>query len=395
LNVETINEDVKMSASAMPDQQTPEVVELRPVEAASKSGKRFALPTRRTMIVGVVALAAALGGSLYIVAPASTQTTDDAYVSADSTVVAPQVHGLIAQVLVQDNQLVHAGDQLVRIDPEEFDARVSTASAELADARAGVASAKAALVSLNAEERLASANVRAADSAIIAAKAQAERATADSKRFEKLAATGFVAVRVADTYRTAAITADQDVKRFSALHEVSQDSEAVTRAKRATLEAALQKAEATVEQARAALDLAQQDQRHAVIVAPIDGVVGNRQVQEGDYVQPGTRLLTLVPLHERYVTANFKETQTGRIQAGERARIEVDAVSGHEFLGTVDSLAPGSGSRFSLLPFEPGTGNFTKIVQRVPVRIKFDPNQPDLDKLRPGLSATVKVALKK
>lgn len=383
-----------MNTSTTADRQPHEVVELHLAEAATKPGKRFTLPTRRTLIVGVVALAAALGGALYIVAPASTQTTDDAYVSADATVVAPKVRGLIAQVLVQDNQVVHAGDLLVRIDPEEFDARVSTASAELADAKAGVASAKAALVSLNAEERLASANVRAADSAIIAAKAQAERATADGKRYEKLAATGFVAVSVADSYRAAAVTAEQDVSRVSALHEVSQDSVAVTRAKRATLEAALQKAEANVERTRAALDLTQQDQRHAVVVAPIDGVVGNRQVQQGDYVQPGSRLLTLVPLHDRYVTANFKETQTGRIQAGQLARIEVDALPGHEFFGTVESLAPGSGSRFSLLPFEPGTGNFTKIVQRVPVRIRFDPNQPDLEQLRPGLSATVKVALK-
>ena len=383
-----------MDTSTTLDRRPPEVVEDHPVEATSKSGRRFALPTRRTLIVGMVALAAALRGSLYIVAPASTQTTDDAYVSADATVIAPKVRGLIAQVLVQDNQVVHTGDLLVRIDPEEFDARVSTASAELADAKAGVASAKAALVSLNAEEQLASANVRAADSAVISAKAQAERATADSKRYEKLVTTGFVTVSVADAYRAAAVTAEQDVMRVSALHEVSQDSERVTRAKRATLEAALQKAEATVERARAALDLTQQDQRHAVVVAPIDGVVGNRQVQQGDYVQPGSRLLTLVPLHERYVTANFKETQTGRIQAGQLARIEVDALPGHEFLGTVESLAPGSGSRFSLLPFEPGTGNFTKIVQRVPVRIRFDTNQPDLDQLRPGLSATVKVALK-
>ena len=131
-----------------------------------------------------------------------------------------------------------------------------------------------------------------------------------------------------------------------------------------------------------------------MVVAPIDGIVGNRQVQQGDYVQPGTRLLTLVPLLDRNVTANFKETQMGRMQPGQRARVEVDALSGREFLGTVESLAPGSGSRLSLPPFEPGTGNFTKIVQRVPVRIRFDPTQADINQLRPGLSATVKVELK-
>jgi membrane fusion protein (multidrug efflux system) len=363
-------------------------------EPPATAGKRLSMPARRTLIVGATALAVALGGIAYILVPASTQTTDDAYVSADATAVAPKVRGLVAQVLVQDNQVVHAGDPLVRIDPEEFDARVATAVAELADAKAGVASAKAALVSLDAEERFSAANVRAAQSSILAAKAQAERANADRKRYENLVASGAVAARDADTYRVEAITAEQDVARVSALFDVSRDSEAVTRSKRATLGAALQKAEATKARADATLDLARQDQRHTVIVAPIDGIAGNRQVQQGDYVQPGTRLLTLVPLQERYVTANFKETQTARMQPGQRARIEVDALSGREFLGIVDSLAPGSGSRFSLLPFEPGTGNFTKIVQRVPVRIRFDPNQANLNQLRPGLSVTVKVELK-
>ena len=189
---------MKMNTSTAPNRQLPEVVELHLTEAPSKSGRSFALPTRRTMIVGVVAFAIALGGSLYIVAPASTQTTDDAYISADATVVAPKVRGLVSQVQVQDNQVVHAGDSLLRIDPEEFDARVSTATAELADARAGVASAQAALVSLNAEERLASANVRAAESAIISAKAQAERAAADHRRYENLVNSGAVAVRDAE-----------------------------------------------------------------------------------------------------------------------------------------------------------------------------------------------------
>lgn len=361
---------------------------------ADSANSRANAPQRRKLIAGATALTATLGGIAYILAPASTQTTDNAYIGADATAVAPKVRGLVAQVLVRDNQMVHAGDPLVRIDAEEFDTRVATATAELADAKAGVASAKAALASLDAEERLAAANVRAAESSIRSAKAQAEKADADRRRYENLVASGAVAARDADAYRAAAVTAEQDAARVSALFDVSRGSETVTKAKRATLDAALKKSEAILARAGAALDLAQQDQRHAVVVAPMDGIVGNRQVQQGDYVQPGSRLLTLVPLHERYVTANFKETQTGRMQPGQRARIEVDALPGREFLGIVESLAPGSGSKFSLLPFEPGTGNFTKIVQRVPVRIRFDQNQADLDQLRPGLSATVKVDLK-
>lgn len=355
--------------------------------------KRFALPARRTLIVGAIALASALLGSIYILTPALTESTDAAYISADAATVAPKVRGLVAQVLVQDNQAVKAGEPLVRIDPEEFDARVATATAELADAVAGVASARAALLSLGVEEQLAASNVRAAESSIRSSKAQAKRAAADRERYEDLVARGFVAASALDAYRAAAVTGEEDVTRSIALSEVSRHSEQVTRAKRATLEAALRKAEANVERARASLDLAQQDQRHAVIVAPMDGVVGNRQVQQGDYVQPGTRLLTLVPLQELYVTANFKETQTGRMRAGQRVRIKVDAFPERVFTGTVDSLAPGSGSRFSLLPFEPGTGNFTKIVQRVPVRIRFEPKQAGLDQLRPGLSVTVSIAL--
>lgn len=349
---------------------------------------------RRKSLAALAAVVAAVGGTTYIVAPASTQATDNAYVGADLTAVAPKVRGLVAQVLVRDNQIVHIGDPLVRIDPEEYDARVATATAELADAQAGVESAKAALITLDAEERLADATVRAAVSSVLAAKALAEKAAADRRRFENLAASGAVAVRDADAYRAAAITAEQEVDRLSAMSDVARDSQAVTRAKRATLNAALKKAEATWARARAALVLAEQDQRHAVVVAPIDGIVGNRLAQQGDYVQAGSRLLTLVSAGERYVTANFKETQTARMQTGQRAWIEVDAVPGREFVGSVESIAPGSGSKFSLLPFEPGTGNFTKIVQRVAVRIRLDQDQADLDQLRPGLSANVKVELK-
>ena len=358
------------------------------------SAKRFSFRAHRTLIAAAVALVVAVGGGALILAPPASEKTDDAYIGADVTTVAPRVRGFVAEVLVRDNQTVRAGEPLARIDPEEFDARVATARAELADAEAGVASVRAALVSLDAEESLASANVNAAQTTIRSANAESARAAADSKRYEALVQTGAVAVRDAETLRTRAIAAEQDAARSAALLTVSRESQHVTSAKRATLAAALQKAEATVERSRAALDLALQDQRHTVIVASIDGVVGNRQVQQGDYVQPGSRLLTLVPLHDLYVTANFKETQTARMRAGQVATVRVDAVPGHDFNGVVESLAPGSGSQFALLPFEPGTGNFTKIVQRVPVRIRFAGNQSGLDMLRPGLSVTAKVSVK-
>ncbi len=353
--------------------------------------RRFSFLKSRSFLAATAAAIVAVGGATLILAPPTNEKTDDAYIGADVTTVAPRVRGFVAEVLVHDNQSVHVGDPLVRIDPEEFDARVATARAELADAQAGVASATAALVSLEAEESLASANVRAAQTAIRSANAESARAKADARRYDALVATGAVAVRDAETLRTRAVAAEQDAARSAALLNVSRESQHVTSARRATLNAALLKSEATVQRARAALDLALQDQRHALIVAPIDGVVGNRQVQQGDYVQPGSRLLTLVPVHDVYVTANFKETQMARMRPGQTATVRVDALPGREFTGVVDSLAPGSGSQFALLPFEPGTGNFTKIVQRVPVRIRFAGNQNGLDGLRPGLSVTAKV----
>jgi membrane fusion protein (multidrug efflux system) len=358
--------------------------------AAAKSRMPF---SRRTLIAVGGACLIALAGAVFITLPKASESTDAAYVEADNSVVAPKVRGLIAEVLVGHNQRVRKGDPLFLIDPEEFDARVGGAEADLANAQASVQSARAALIALDAEERLAAANIRAAQTAIGSADAQDVRAEADRQRYEKLVASGAVARRDADAFRAAAITAAADADHSRAELEVSRNQAAVTRAKRATLEAALAESQAAAARAHAALTLAHQDQDHTIIRAPIDGVAADRQVEAGDYVQPGTRLLTIVPMGSLYVTANFKETQTARMLPGQAATIKVDALPGVKLKGQVDSFAPGSGSQFSLLPFEPGTGNFTKIVQRVPVRIRFDPGQAGLDRLRPGLSTTVTVRL--
>lgn len=355
--------------------------------------RRLPRPSKRTVLASGVAIAVAAAGAVWITAAPSAVSTDDAYVGADATSVAPKVRGLVAQVYVRDNQPMRTGQPLVRIDPEEFDARVASAEASLVNAQAGVASAKAALISLAAEERLSAAEVVAARTSIRSAGAQSARADADRKRYTALVESGAVARSQADSISAAAVTAEQDSARARAMLAVSAETAGVTSAKRPGLLAALETAQAKVGEARAALDLAKQDRRHTVIFAPVDGVVGNRQVRVGDYVQPGTRLLTLVPLHALYVTANFKETQTARMRVGQAAIVEADALPGATIRGTVESLAPGSGSSFSLLPFEPGTGNFTKIVQRVGVRIRFDGGQPAVDQLRPGLSVTAKVDL--
>ncbi len=365
-----------------------------PPAGAVVRARRFKLPfSRRTALVVTAALLLAAGGAAYIVLPKPTVSTDAAYLQADSAAVAPRVRGLVAEVLVRHNQAVRRGDPLVRIDPEEFDAKVASASADLANAQASVMAAQAAFVTQAADESLAAANVRAARTMIQSADAQSERAQADRRRYEALVASGAVARRDADQYRAAGISAASEADHARAQLAVTQSQAADTAARRATLAANVAQARAAVGRAQAALDLARQDQDHAVIRAPIDGVVGDRQVEPGDYVQPGTRVLTLVPIRSLYVTANFKETQVSRMLVGQAATIKVDALPGHTLKGEVESFAPGSGSQFSLLPFEPGTGNFTKIVQRIPVRISLDPGQPGLDRLRPGLSSTVTVRL--
>jgi len=349
--------------------------------------------SRRPLIVVATALAVLAAGGYLIVAPKSRTSTDDAYLKADSTVLAPKVRGRVAQVLVRDNQRVTTGTPVLRIDGEEFDARVRAAEADLQTTRANEQAARASLASLDAEQRLADAKVAAAETSISAATAQRDRAQADQNRYDRLAESGAVSHHDVDLYRANSISAQSELEGSRAALKVNLDQAALTRTHRASLLAGVAQASAAVQHAQAILDLARQDQANAVLRAPIDGVVGNLQAHPGDYVEPGSRLMTLVPLQSLYVLANFKETQTGRMTVGAPAQVEVDALPDVTLRGEVESFAPGSGSEFALLPFEPGNGNFTKIVQRVPVRIRLDPSQPQLARLRPGLSATVVVRL--
>jgi membrane fusion protein (multidrug efflux system) len=362
-------------------------------DAAPAPARRFAI-SRRPLVVAAIALLVAAAGVFWLLAPRASESTDNAYVKADSSSVAPKVGGLVAAVLVRDNQPVRAGDPLVRIDQQEFDARLAAAEAAVADAAAGVATARAALEGLGADEHLAAARIRAAQTSIRSADAEYVRAAADRARFEALAAQGFATRRDAERIRSVAIGADSARDRSRADRDVTSEQAAVTQARRPVLVAELAQARAAEARARAALSLARQDQRHTIVRAPIDGIVGNRQVQTGDFVQPGSRLLTLVPSTALYVVANFKETQTRAMLPGQPVEIEVDALGGEALHGRVESFAPGSGSEFTLLPFEPGSGNFTKIVQRVAVRIRLDPGQPALTRLRPGLSVTATVGVR-
>ena len=347
----------------------------------------------RAMIVLAVAVAASLAGLWWLNAAPASVSTDNAYVKADKTYVAPRVRGFVAEILVKDNQPVKAGDPMIRLDSEEYDSRVTAAKADVARSAAAVDSAKAALARLDGEIALTHAAIREAEAGTLSARAERDRAAEDRARYLKLSREGFAARQRLETASAVALTADADTKKAEAALEVAQSQAAVAELRRAELAAAVGAAEAAALGASAALELALQDQGHTLILAPVDGVVADRQIERGEYVQPGTRLLAVVPTGELYVIANFKETQTDRMRPGQRVELHIDAASGVTLLGTVESLAPGSGSEFALLPFEPGTGNFTKIVQRVPVRIALDPADPNVGRLRPGLSAEATVTL--
>lgn len=341
-----------------------------------------------------IAVCVAAAGLFYLLSPRSSESTDNAYIKADTTTVAPRVGGLVAEVLVKDNQAVKAGDPLIRLDTQQYDQRVAEAEAALADAEAGVATASAALHGLDADQALAQAKITSAGTAIGSADAEYDRAAHDQQRYDSLVHSGFATRRDAERVRTEATRANAERERVRAERDVTVRSASVIGARRPVLLAELNRARANEASARAKLDLARQDQGFTLIRAPVDGVVGDRQAQVGDFVQPGTRLLTLVPTNNLYVVANFKETQTRRMLAGQPVRIEVDALDGEEITGRIESFAPASGSEFALLPFEPGSGNFTKLVQRVPIRIRLDPQQKQLALLRPGLSVTAVVSLR-
>jgi len=305
-------------------------------------------------------------------------STDDAYLESDSVTVSPQVAGTVAALDVTDNQRVRAGQVLARIDDRPFLDAVAKAEAD-------VASAQAKLVNVDAQMAEQVANVAGSRAVITADRAALGFAEADALRYAKLSRTGFGTMRTAE--RTAAELREAEAK-------LVQDRAALTAAQRqiGVLASQRRMGAASLQAAEAELKTARLNLSYTVVKAPVAGVVGDRGVRLGAYVQPGTALLQVVPMGRQiYATANFKETQLARMTAGEPVTLSVDTFPGHEFHGTVLSLSPGTGSQFALLPPENATGNFTKIVQRVPVKIALSANDPMVSRLRPGLSVEATV----
>jgi membrane fusion protein (multidrug efflux system) len=298
-------------------------------------------------------------------------STDDAYVKADNTTIAPKVSGYLHQVLVGDNEHVTAGQILARIDDRDF-------TVALDQAKADVASADATIASKQAQLGVQQAVIDAARATIEVDKATSTFTAQENKRYTDLAATGYGSVQNAQQAQSRNAGAEAAIARDTASLASALKQVDLLKAELVQAKAALAHAEAV--QSQAELNLG-----YTTIVAPIDGVVGNRSLRTGQFVQAGTQLMSLVPATGAYVVANFKETQLTDVHQGQAVDIAVDMFPGQIVHGHVDSIAPASGQEFALLPPDNATGNFTKVVQRIPVKIALDGSN-SLVELRPGMS---------
>src|ERR1700722_11525159 len=299
-------------------------------------------------------------------------STDDAYVKADNTTIAPKVSGYLRQVLVGDNEPVRAGQVLARIDERDYRVALDQANADVAAADAAIASKQAQLEVQQSVIDAAKATVDV-DSATVMFAAQ------ENKRYTDLASTGYGSLQNAQQAQSRIAAAQATVQRDTA--NVAAALKQVD-----LLKAEIAQAKAARGRAAAARDQAEPNLGYTTIVAPIDGVVGNRSLRVGQYVQAGTQLMSVVPLASAYVVANYKETQLTDVREGQAVTIAVDTFPGQVVHGHVDSIAPASGQEFALLPPDNATGNFTKVVQRIPVKIALDAGNDTGIELRPGMS---------
>jgi membrane fusion protein (multidrug efflux system) len=305
------------------------------------------------------------------------ESTDDAYIGGDVTVIAPKVAGFVGELKVADNEQVHAGDLLIKLDDRDY-------RAALARAEATVAIQQATLTNFDATSRLQEAVIAQAQATIAATGAETERSHDDQARYQHLLLTGAVSTQSFQQ-------ADTDYKRALANGEKAGAVLVAAQRQLEVIATQKQQTQAALQQAVAERDLARLNLSYTELRAPMDGYVGNRSAQVGAYATVGAQLISLVPTRGLWIDANFKESQLAGIHAGSPAVVKVDLISGKKFRGHVVSIAPATGAQFSVLPPENATGNFTKIVQRVAVRIVVDDDQAALGQLRPGLSVTAKV----
>ena len=345
-------------------------------DTTTKIGLR---PSRQAIKRAALALTLTLGvagaadfGHYYLTTGRYLETTDDAYVKADSTTIAPKVSGYIAEVLVADNEPVKAGQLLARIDDRDF-------RTALNQAKADVAASEAAVKNLNAQIELQEPLIQQQAAEVDAAEANVKFAQEERTRYDGLMKSGSGTVQRAQ---------QTDAALRSQIAQLQQGKAGLIAANKKIDVLSTQRAQAVaqLDHARAVEQQAALNLSYTQITAPVDGTVGARSLRVGQYVQAGTQLMAVVPLYAVYVVANFKETQLTHVRSGQPVELYVDSFQSTRLKGHVDSLSPASGLEFALLPPDNATGNFTKIVQRVPVKIVVD-DQGLKGLLRPGMSA--------
>ena len=351
-------------------------VEPEPVPPVSSTPVRRKQALRLGLLTLAVIGAVGYGGHWWW-AGRFIEDTDDAYVGADVTVISAKVPGYISEVAVLDNQFVKVGDLLARIDVRDYRAALDKADG-------AVAAQQASLVNLDATEQLQQAVINQAKAQIDASDAETQRAGDDHARYQNLVRSQAVSVESAQRVDATWKTARADHARAEAGLLAARRQLDVIESQRGQARAALQQAQAEREQAQ--LNIGYTELR-----APVDGYIGNRRARVGTYAAAGSQLIAVVPARGLWVDANFKEDQLARMQAGQAVSIRADILPGREFHGHIESLAPATGAQFSVLPPENATGNFTKIVQRVPVRVRLDSADAQLGALRPGLSVVARV----
>jgi membrane fusion protein, multidrug efflux system len=344
--------------------------------AAPKAGIRLAGGKMKQAVLAVAVIsgvfAAADYGRYYWTAGQYLVSTDDAYIDAHSAMISPKVSGYISDVPVNDNQHVKAGQVIARIDPRDYQTALDQARASVAAARATIDT----LTQQIAQQNLA---VEQARQAVASDQAALVYSRQDFQRYTDLAHTGYGTVQRAQQTQS-------DVVQKQAKLDSDKTGIASAEKQIAVLGAQLDQARAAWAQQQASEHQAELNLSYTTITAPFDGTAGVRTAQVGQYVQPGTQLMAVVPLHAVYITANYMETQLTHVRPGQPVTIAVDTFPGAVVHGHVDSMAPASGQQFALLPPDNATGNFTKIVQRIPVKIALDADDPLAGRLRPGMS---------
>jgi multidrug resistance efflux pump len=370
-----------------PNYAAPASPAVAPAAPAAPATAAPVAPPKRRMWPSIVAFSAvALAGVLIVLYAwelppfhSTIESTENAMVRGQVTIISPQLSGYIVEVRVQDFQRVRQGDLLVRIDDRIYRQRLDQARAQLAAQQAALANNPQSLAS-------AQATIAQNQAAVENARAQAQRAQADLRRVEELAADGSLSARERDAARAAHATSSSGIAQATAALEISRQALRTVGVNREGLAA-------SVENARAAVQLAEIDLSNTRIVAPRDGQLGQVTVRQGAFVNAGAQLTALVP-DQMWVIANLKETQMANIRVGQPVRFTVDALDHAPMQGHVERISPAAGSEFSVITADNATGNYVKIAQRIPVRITIDPNQPLAPRLRPGMSVVVSVDTK-